>query len=156
MEMKNIGFLLADVAAMAWVFTATTAFAQHSHSGTGAADDHGAALVKERGLGAKGEVEFTTETQVGQATLKPGRYAVQHRTNGEGHAMYFTEIATSAHIRESAFNREKRAVRAVVVKCRLEPLGSETPRTLMRLRSEDPAMRLLKIYIRGQSVAHVF
>jgi hypothetical protein len=50
------------------------------------AQQHG---MDKNGMGQKGEVEFTTETHVGSALLKPGHYQFQHHLIDTQHYLIF-------------------------------------------------------------------
>lgn len=105
-------------------------------------------------VGKKGEMKFDQETQVGDLTLKPGHYQVQHRVDGSDHMIHFTELkgghnpyypsgpTGTAHPGE--------------VKCRLEPMNAKASQTAVTMSTEGGARRITRIEIRGENVAHVF
>jgi cold shock CspA family protein len=78
--------------------------------------------------------------------LKPGRYKIQHRTDGPDHFVHFTEVtktgSTVAHPGE--------------VKCRLETLDDKVPYTAVYTRQEGTSARVTKVLIGGENVAHLF
>ena len=97
-------------------------------------------------VGKKGDVKFDVETLVGDLRLKPGRYQIQHRTDGPDHFVHFTEVtktgSTVAHPGE--------------VKCRLETLDDKVPFTAVYTRQEGASERVTKVLIGGENVAHLF
>jgi hypothetical protein len=97
-------------------------------------------------VGKKGDVKFNEETLVGDLRLKPGRYQIQHRTDGPDHFVHFTEVtktgSTVAHPGE--------------VKCRLETLDEKVPFTAVHTRQEGASERVTKVLIGGENVAHLF
>lgn len=97
-------------------------------------------------VGKKGDVKFDVETLVGDLRLKPGRYQIQHRTDGPDHFVHFTEVtktgSTVAHPGE--------------VKCRLETLDHKVSATAVYTRPEGASERVTKVLIGGENVAHLF
>ena len=97
-------------------------------------------------VGKKGDVKFDAETLVGDLRLKPGRYQIQHRTDGPDHFVHFTEVtktgSTVAHPGE--------------IKCRLETLDEKVPFTAVYTRQEGASERVTKVLIGGENVAHLF
>jgi hypothetical protein len=112
------------------------------------AQDHEHAMK----VGKTGEITFNKETKVGDVTLKPGRYRFQHRVEGSDHFVHFTEWtkpypsyatgAPKAHPGE--------------VNCRLETLDKKVTSTTVFLTSEGDGMRVMKIEVGGENVAHLF
>jgi hypothetical protein len=103
------------------------------------AGEHHSDVIK---VGKKGEVTFSKETKVGDLTLKPGRYVVQHRVQGEEHFVHFVSQSGSAHGGE--------------VKCNLEPLKNKASQTAVTTEAEGAMQRIVRIEIAGENVAHVF
>ena len=97
-------------------------------------------------VGKKGDVKFDVETLVGDLRLKPGRYQIQHRTDGPDHFVHFTEVtktgSTVAHPGE--------------IKCRLETLDEKVPFTAVYTRQEGASERVTKVLIGGENVTHLF
>ena len=97
-------------------------------------------------VGKKGDVKFDAETLVGDLRLKPGRYQIQHRTDGPDHFVHFKEVtktgSTVAHPGE--------------VKCRLEMLDHKVSATALHTRAEGASERVTKVLIGGENVAHLF
>ncbi len=103
-------------------------------------------------VGKKAEVIFRTETRVGELTLKPGSYMVQHRVEGSDHFVHFTERTKEYPYYRSGLPKAHPGE----VKCRLEPLKAKASQTTVHLMKEDGVMRVTKIIIRGENVAHLF
>ncbi len=103
-------------------------------------------------VGKKGEISLSTEAKVGDLTLKPGRYYVQHRVAGSDHFVHFIELT-----KENPYYRGGvPKAHPGEVKCSLESLNSKASETAVHLTNEDGVMRVTKIIIRGENVAHVF
>lgn len=108
-------------------------------------------------VGKSDDVSFTKEVRVGEVTLKPGKYRLQHRVEGADHFVHFEALATttpSAH--KTATGMAVPAGEAGEVKCRLEPLGARVQKTMLHLLNEDGGQRLTRVLIRGENIAHVF
>jgi hypothetical protein len=105
-------------------------------------------------VGKKGDISFDTETKVGDLTLKPGRYFVQHRVEGSDHFVHFSEVT-----KELPYSRTGGGIPKAhpgEMKCSLEPLKAKASETAVYIKKEDGVMRVTKILIRGENVAHVF
>lgn len=144
-------YILSTVAATALLLAGgdlATLSAQHSHGGAQPGPQMGdrSTTMKARPdrvlkVGKKGKVTFSSETQVGDVVLNPGKYALLHRIEGADHVMHFAALS----------NRNSSAE----VKCTLEPLESKVPRTLIRLRDTGTSIRLVRMQIKGENVTHV-
>lgn len=113
--------------------------------------DNGEKAIK---VGKKGDVKFDIETLVGDLRLKPGRYQIQHRTDGPDHFVYFTELT------QGPANGQAGGTSAVAhsgqVKCRLEMLDHKVSVTAVHTRQEGASARVTKVLIGGENVAHLF
>ncbi len=103
-------------------------------------------------VGQKGGITLSTETKAGDLTLKPGSYMVQHRVEGSDHFVHFTERTKEYPYYRSGLPKAHPGE----VKCRLEPLKAKASQTTVHLMKEDGVMRVTKIIIRGENVAHLF
>lgn len=157
--------LFATTIALLMFPAAVTVVAQHqggsSHHGSSAQNhpgdtqhQSGAAQHQTLKVGRKGEMDFSTETQVGDMTLKPGRYMFQHRVEGEDHFVHFTEVTKANPYSRTGGGVPKAT--AGEVKCRLEPLGAKASQTEVETVREGGTTRVTKIVVRGENVAHVF
>jgi hypothetical protein len=125
-----------------------TLSAQHNHGGTQPGpqmEDRSTTMKaspdKVLKVGKKGDVTFSSETQVGDVVLKPGKYTLQHRIEGADHVLHFAALS----------NRNSSGE----VKCTVEPLQSKVPTTTMRLQNTGTSMRLVQVQIAGENVTHV-
>ena len=106
-------------------------------------------------VGKKGEVMLDQETQVGDLTLKPGHYQMQHRVDGEDHMIHFTELK-GVHRNPSYQSSPTGTAHPGEVKCRLEPMNAKASETRVTLSTEGGVRRITRIEIQGENVAHVF
>ena len=144
-------YSLSTVAAIALLMAGgnlATLSAQHNHGGaqpSAQMEDQSAAMKaspdKVLKVGKKGEVTFSSETQVGDVLLKPGKYTLQHRVDGADHVLHFAALS----------NRNSSGE----VKCTLEPLEKKVSSTMMRLQNTGTSMRLVQVQIAGENVTHV-
>jgi hypothetical protein len=105
-------------------------------------------------VGKKGEIMFSAETQVGDLTLKPGRYQMQHRVEGSDHMIHFTELTGG----DNPYNPggPTGAAHPGEMKCRLEPMSVKAKRTAVFVDTEGGVRRIIRIEIGGENVAHLF
>lgn len=106
-------------------------------------------------VGKKGEVMLSQETQVGDLTLKPGHYQMQHRVDGEDHMIHFTELK-GIHRTPYYPSGPTGTAHPGEVKCRLEPMNAKASQTAVTMSTEGGMRRITKIEIAGENVAHVF
>jgi len=157
--------LFAMTIALLMFPAAATVLAQHhggaSHHGSSAqhhpgdTQHHAGAAqtpqIQALKVGKKGEMTFSAETQVGDMTLRPGRYTFQHRVDGSEHFVHFTQVGKVRGGREIPATAHPGEI-----KCRLEPLASKADSTEVYTVKEEGAARITKIIVRGENVAHVF
>lgn len=162
--MKNHGLwlLLFTMTVALLMFPSATVVAQHHgsgsqhHGGTGQhhadADQHhgGAAQHHEQALkvGKRGEMILDTETRVGDMTLQPGRYTFQHRVEGEDHFVRFLRVSKPGGGVPQNSPEE--------IRCRLEPMDAKAQGTKIYKMTEDGVVRVSKIIVGGENVAHLF
>jgi hypothetical protein len=90
----------------------------------------------------KQEIRLFSESKVWDVTLKPGTYTIQHRVEGSDHFMRFTGPAPKLDTKD--------------VHCKAEALKSKADQTAVFASTEGEAVRVTRIVIKGESVAHVF
>lgn len=143
-------YSLSTIAATALLLAGgnlVTLSAQHNHGGMASPQIEATSTPTKASpdqvlkVGKKGEITLSSETQVGDALLKPGKYTLQHRVEGADHVLHF------------AAQSGKNA--SADVKCTLEPLERKAPMTLMRLQNTGASMRLVQVQIGGENVTHV-
>jgi hypothetical protein len=106
-------------------------------------------------VGKKGEVMFDQETKIGDITLKPGHYQIQHRVEGSDHLVHFTEFK-GMHQRFQSWGSPSGLAHPGEVKCSLEPLQAKVSQTRVMLNMANEERRITRIEIAGENVAHVF
>lgn len=128
-------------AAVALLLLASSAAAQHEH-------------LQVLKVGKKGEMRFDKETRIGDVVLKPGLYTFQHRVDGEDHFVHFTQVTKPDHTTQLGGGVPK--AHPGEVKCRLEPLQAKAPHTEVHTAPEGGVVRITKIIVGGENVAHIF
>lgn len=159
--MRKNRFVVSAMAALVGSLgLAAVGTAQHQHSQPGqgprasvpnAAPHKGEEALK---VGKKGEVTLRAETLVGELRLKPGRYQLQHRVDGANHFVHFAEV-----IDQNTYWRSGGGAAMAQpgeVNCRLEPLDGKVRATTIYTAQEGEAVRVTKVLIGGENVAHVF
>ena len=136
--------------AVAVLFAATVTRAQgHEHG-----QMQGPAQGKEQVIktGKKGTINLSQDAQVGDLTLKAGKYWVQHRLERSDHFIHFTELSKSAPYSRSEYPKSHPGE----IKCRLEQLDAKATQTEVHVTKEDGSWRVTKVVIRGENVSHLF
>jgi hypothetical protein len=134
------------------MMAASTAAAQHQHGmgghqmPTAVPEDALAKAEKNLKVGKKGEVKFDRETLFGELRLKPGRYQIQHRTEGGDHFIRIAELSQNGGA----------GAQAGEVKCQVEALDKKVSATTLHTRPEGAAVRVTRVLIGGENAAHVF
>ena len=117
---------------------------------------------KEQNLttGKKAEITLTQATKIGDLTLQPGTYLVQHRMSGNDHFMKFTQLKEVQDLNLASettgwYTREER-INAGEVKCRVEPAGATNAATSAPVVTQDGSPEITEVAIKGENVLHVF
>lgn len=101
-------------------------------------------------VGKTGVFTLASATKVGDLTLQPGRYLLQHRQERSGgHAMHFVGFSPVYHGGIEASQRFEQ-------KCKVESLPARAARTRIFLVKANGGERITRIEIKGENVAHVF
>ena len=156
--MKPARYARVAVAAAVVVWVGGTVWAQHHHPAP-ASQPHVAkdAAAGEQALkvGKKDDVDFDVRTAVGDMTLEPGRYRLQHRVDGADHFVHFTEVTKDIPHHSGTGGGAAKA-HPGEVKCRLEPLDKKASVTRVYRRVEGEGARVTRVIIRGENAAHLF
>lgn len=143
--MKNKPIWLSVCAAMIWAVFVAPAPVK-------AADDYAMKVGKKAEISLSEEARLG-EVGVGELVLPAGRYRVQHQIEGTDHFVLFEALS-----RNNLYYRTTGAVagRPGEVKCRLEPLLKRVEQTAIRTIKEGGNLRITRIEIAGENVAHLF
>lgn len=106
-------------------------------------------------VGKKGDIMFDQETKIGDLTLKPGHYQIQHRVDGSDHVVHFTEFK-GMHNGFQNWSGPSGLAHPGEVKCNLETLQAKASQTRVTLDTANGERRITRIEIVGENVAHVF
>lgn len=109
--------------------------------------------------GKKGEITLKQPTKVGDITLQPDTYVVQHRVSGNDHFVRFMELKKLTELNVVpetmgwyTYTAENNAGE---IKCRVEPAGATVDVTTVTV-TENGGPRISKVAIKGENVVHVF
>lgn len=105
-------------------------------------------------IGKKGEIMFTTDTKIGDSTLKAGHYRLQHNSQGSDHFVQFT-LMKGMH-RPDHPKTATGFAEAGRIKCRVEKLDEKVRRTTVYTQQKDGERRITRILVNGENVAHLF
>jgi len=159
MQVKRfVRSMIAVTSGLLWTVAAEAA-AQHQHTPPADSRPAAQAAAPEKAehalkVGKKDDVEFTVETLVGEMRLKPGRYVLQHRVDGSDHFVHFTEVTKGIPVSGAGGGATK--AHPGEVKCRIEPLDKKVSNTAVYTLKEGDTVRVTKVLIAGENVAHIF
>lgn len=105
-------------------------------------------------VGKTGAITLKAPTNIGALTLPAGRYLVQHRVAGPDHHIHFTFL--KENLSPWARARSGTIEMPDEVGCRLEPMKDKARRTIVFTNQEGGSLRISRIEIKGENVAHVF
>ena len=111
----------------------------HQHSGE---HQHKMDHHQELKVGKKGVVSISQETMIGDITLEPGRYKVQHREEGGAHFVRFRAEGSGTDSGE--------------VPCTLQPLDAKAKYTAVFTDTSVTPPQIVRVVVRGENAAHVF
>lgn len=106
-------------------------------------------------VGKKGDIMLSQEAKVGDITLKPGHYQIQHRVVGTDHLIHFTELK-GMHTNPYYETGPTGTAHPGEIKCRLEPMTAKASQTAVYTDDEGGIRRITRVEIKGENVAHVF
>jgi hypothetical protein len=108
----------------------------------------------------EGEVTLTQPTKVGDLTLQPDTYVVQHRVSGGRHFIRFMQVVKTRDLRVTrtytGWYTHTELKNAGETKCRVEPLGAKAQATTVTVATENGAPRITRVMIKGKADAYVF
>jgi hypothetical protein len=108
-------------------------------------------------VGKKGEVVFDQPTQVGDVTLSPGHYVIQHRVSGEDHFVKFVGAKEMQHSGTTmTMPMQIGATTSKEIKCAVEPLNQKATQTAVHIDTSSGSRKVTRIEVAGENVAHVF
>lgn len=110
--------------------------------------------------GKEGEITLTQPTKVGDVTLQPDTYVVQHRVSGNQHFVRFMQIKKLHDLNvvpESmgwyTYTEENNAGE---IKCRVEPTGTKFEETMADIATENGSPRITRVAVKGEDDWHIF
>ena len=107
-------------------------------------------------VGKKGEITLAQQTKVGDKTLEPGTYLVQHRVSHGDHFVRLIELKqVEAQSTDAGYYTHTERDKAGEVKCRLEPAAGPIKETTVYTVTDGGVLRVTKIAIKGEDVLHV-
>jgi hypothetical protein len=143
--MKSKALLLAILGcALLWTVSAAAAPGHHD---------------KTMKTGKKGEITLTQPTKLGDTTLQPGTYVVQHRVSGNDHFVRFTELKKLQELMPSGegagwytYTAENNAGE---IKCQVKPQAGAIAATTVTIATDSGSPRITQVAIKGENVLHV-
>ena len=106
-----------------------------------------------------GEITLTESTMIGNATLEPDTYVIQHRVAGNQHFIRFMQVKALHELNvtpESAgWYTYTESSNAGEINCRLEPMGRVARQTIAHIADEDGMPRITRVAIKGENDWHI-
>ena len=104
-------------------------------------------------VGKKHEIVLKEPVKIGDTTLEPATYVVQHRIIGDGHYVRFQELVKypGSHMLPTF-----KPTDAGVFACKLEPAPSKFKATTVVLGHDAQGAHIVRLEIKGENAAHVF
>lgn len=106
-------------------------------------------------IGKQGDIYMSRVTKIGDLTLKPGHYEIQHETaNGTQHAFSFQQLGDPDLALQ--YSDEATIGEPAMVSCTLETLTARVKHTRVTTVPDGNERRITRVEIKGENVAHVF
>ena len=106
-------------------------------------------------IGKQGDIWLSRETKIGDLTLKPGHYQIQHEAaNGSGHVVVFQQLGDPDLALQ--YSDEATVGAPAVVSCKLDSLAARAKHTVVTIVPDGNERRITRVEIKGENIAHVF
>lgn len=110
--------------------------------------------------GKEGEITLTQPTKVGDVTLQPDTYVVQHRVSGSQHFVRFMQIKKLHELNVApesmGWYTYTEQNNAGEIKCRVESTGKTFQETMVDITAENGSPRITRVAIKGEDDWHIF
>lgn len=110
--------------------------------------------------GKEGEITLTQPTKVGDVTLQPDTYVVQHRVSGNQHFVRFMQIKKLHELNvtpeTAGWYTYTEQNNAGEIKCRVEPAGTTVQETMVDISTPNGTPRISRVAIKGEDDWHIF
>jgi VCBS repeat-containing protein len=146
--MKPKALLMAILGGLLlWTVSATTALGQKEKE----------TVLK---TGKEGEITLTQPTKVGDVTLQPDTYVVQHRVSGNQHYVRFMQVKKlhDLHLTPETMGWYTYTAKdnAGEIRCRVEAVGKPFQETMVDVATLDGAPHITRVAIKGEDDWHIF
>lgn len=107
-----------------------------------------------------GEITLTKPTKVGDITLQPDTYVLQHRDSHGEDSIRFMRVERTQQLRISraytGWYTQTELIKAGEIKCRVEQVAAKAQTTMVTVATENGAPRIIKAMIRRKRAIYVF
>jgi hypothetical protein len=107
-----------------------------------------------------GEVTLTKPAKVGDITLQPDTYVLQHRDSHGQDSIRFMRVERTQQLRigraYTGWYTETELIKVGEIKCRVEQVGTKAQTTMVTLATENGSPRIIKAMIKGKRAVYVF
>jgi len=106
------------------------------------------------------EIALTQPTKVGDITLQPDTYVLQHHLSGGQHFIRFMQVRKSRELlltrTYTGWYTHTKLNKVAEINCRMEPLGAKVQATTVTIATENGTPRITQVMIKGKAAACAF
>jgi hypothetical protein len=107
-----------------------------------------------------GEITLTKPAKVGDITLQPDTYVLQHRDSHGQDSIRFMRVERTQQLRISraytGWYTETELIKVGEIECRAEQVGTKAQTTMVTLATENGSLRIIKAMIKGKRAVYMF
>lgn len=107
-----------------------------------------------------GEITLTEPVKVGNMTLQPDTYVLQHRDSHGQDFIRFMRVEKSRELRldraYTGWYTKTELVKVGEIKCRMERLGAKAQASMVKLTAEGGVPRIAEAMIKGKGAVYLF
>lgn len=107
-----------------------------------------------------GEITLTKPAKVGDITLQPDVYVLQHRESHGQDFVRFMRVERTQQLRISraytGWYTETELIKVGDIKCQVEQVGTKAQTTMVTVAAENGVSRITKAMIKGKRTTYVF
>ena len=104
-------------------------------------------------VGKRGEIVLKEPARIGDTTLEPGTYVIQHRVIADRHYVRFQKLEEVPNLDlEPTFEPTD----AGTFECKLDPASSKFKTTTVFIDHDAKGAHITKVEIKGENAIHIF
>jgi hypothetical protein len=107
-----------------------------------------------------GEIKLTQPTKVGDLTLQPATYVLEHHVTRRQDFIRFMQVKRERKLMVTraytGWYTDRELIKAGEAKCRMEPLGAKAQASTVNIANEDGTLRITQATVKGKAAVYVF